>query len=487
MKHLALFESFESGRLNGTLKYIDKESRNTFLGMIKDICYRNDIPYSKVSDEQIDYLPYKMALKKYKSGTGTQLIKFWFSSNGKFIVSSGVSGKVMDHNIMDKYEQVGDIAISDLLQMDNGTPVFTKVRYTSGKVAGQGFGVLYKGTRNEEPKNFILQDFADGLVADSSDELIDLKGKFDNKLYKFWSASDTALLDTKLLRKKEGDNRDPWKFNFRLKADLTCGETLLKEVDIANAHFALVLDVSSLKEIKSSLKQIKSDRLSSKKDAYALSKPEDIKKANINRYLAKLEDIDPDVKNCKNYILRIIGGSKILYIWKKSDIIKTIESIEDLYYKILTSGNARTKTSAITKLKKISSDSIRELNKRKSDINNAINTFKSRTPSIQVNDGIKVIELVDDFSMFIYQEIMKQNIDTIEELEMLNGKLISVNKILTKDRSPFYKTWKYYLNHAHESHNIYTVLTDREYMISSKELGEYIDKVKPFIVRILNA
>jgi hypothetical protein len=65
LQHIKLFEAFESIKLTKTLGYIkDKSDKNNFLDRLKRVCGSIDFPYSKLSDEFFEYLPFKKALDK---------------------------------------------------------------------------------------------------------------------------------------------------------------------------------------------------------------------------------------------------------------------------------------------------------------------------------------------------------------------------------------------------------------------------------------
>lgn len=494
MKYLSLFESFDSNKLNKTLGYLDKNSKNEFITIIKNICDKFDIPYSKVSDEEIQYSGYQAALKKYKNSDDSkiQLIKSWFTAEGKYIISTGVSGKVKDHKIMDEFDVVGDIEVEDLLKMDNGTPVYTKVRYTSGKLNGEGVGFLYKGTRNDEPKNFIVQDFAAGLVGDDSQELIELKAKFDNKLFKFWSASPNALTGTKLLRRKE-NGKDPMKFNFKLKSDYTCGETLVTEALIKDAYFALIIDVAKLRADALtnygnklfSLKGIKDARKDARKDAMSFSKDEDIKKANIDRYMKKLKDIDPDISNCKRFVSRLIGGNKMLLLWYVSSTSAVLSDLMNIYYDILISDTDTKSKRAVKKLKSYYDERLTRTNKYKEKVDHYLEKYESEyeTDHTFANSS-KVIKLTKDLSKFIFDVVMSKEINTIDDLEILLTKINSCADIISSSRSELYKVWSYIEN----SSSAASIRILRDDLPNAEKLEIYIkDRLKPMLTRILNA
>ena len=64
LKHIKLFEAFESQKLSKTLKFINKASKDNFLNQIKKIAAKIDYPISELSDDLFEYLPFMSALKK---------------------------------------------------------------------------------------------------------------------------------------------------------------------------------------------------------------------------------------------------------------------------------------------------------------------------------------------------------------------------------------------------------------------------------------
>ena len=91
MKYLKLYEAFESNILSKTLKYLSKGSKDSFLKEVKQICDEMDFPYSKLSDEYFEYLPFNNALKKV-DGTN-KIYKFWLNSDGDLINTTLTDGE----------------------------------------------------------------------------------------------------------------------------------------------------------------------------------------------------------------------------------------------------------------------------------------------------------------------------------------------------------------------------------------------------------
>ena len=93
MKYLKLYEAFESNILSKTLKYLSKGSKDSFLKEVKQICDEMDFPYSKLSDEYFEYLPFNNALKKVDGDN--KIYKFWLNSDGDLINTTLTDGEIL--------------------------------------------------------------------------------------------------------------------------------------------------------------------------------------------------------------------------------------------------------------------------------------------------------------------------------------------------------------------------------------------------------
>jgi hypothetical protein len=185
IKHIKLFEAFESDKLSKTLGYIDsRRDKEAFLDKIKRICKIIDFPYSELSDEYFDYLAFNAALKKADiitdepceatssrefpeyaidgevcnkgklkrkwgsrvrsvacpvcNGTGVKpkqgepkLVKFWFNKEGQFIETTCVDGIIRNSGVN----------VSDDIKLPQTPDSYTHpdnesgVRMTSGRQA----------------------------------------------------------------------------------------------------------------------------------------------------------------------------------------------------------------------------------------------------------------------------------------------------------------------------------------------------------------
>jgi hypothetical protein len=64
LKHIKLFEAFESVKLGKTLSFINSSAKSTFIDNLKRIAKNYDFPISKFNDDMFQYLPFKSALRK---------------------------------------------------------------------------------------------------------------------------------------------------------------------------------------------------------------------------------------------------------------------------------------------------------------------------------------------------------------------------------------------------------------------------------------
>ena len=64
LKHIKLFEAFESVKLGKTLSFINSGAKSSFIDNLKNIASKYDFPISKFNDDMFQYLPFKSALRK---------------------------------------------------------------------------------------------------------------------------------------------------------------------------------------------------------------------------------------------------------------------------------------------------------------------------------------------------------------------------------------------------------------------------------------
>ena len=101
MKYLKLFEAFESDAISKITKFVKKkigrDSIDKFLSDLRTIKDKIDFPIDKISDNDVEYLSTKSAIKidkkdrkVFDDNTSLYCLKFWFSLEKGYIGFSGV-------------------------------------------------------------------------------------------------------------------------------------------------------------------------------------------------------------------------------------------------------------------------------------------------------------------------------------------------------------------------------------------------------------
>lgn len=218
MKYLKLFEAFESEILSKTLSFLSKTGSEKLIILLTNLTKSADMPLSKLSDEQFQYLPFDKALQlnaaytdepcdavsdrvfsgddvlsgetcqggriKRKwgrrtrivtcpkcSGTGTKprnndevkWIKFWFDKDGNFVNTTAVDGiirklsnkKIVDPKTNKVYVERKVFNNWNKLETSTGDKIYIRLNYSSDFLIGTIF-------RKGADSIFIIQDECDG-------------------------------------------------------------------------------------------------------------------------------------------------------------------------------------------------------------------------------------------------------------------------------------------------------------------------------------
>ena len=112
MKHLMLFEAFESNALSKMMRFLSKKvdtnSKERFKDKLKRLITQFDIPIDKISDKDVKYLNRNQALKlrnvdKVENDKGIYCLKFWFSMDEGYLGFTGTGNNSMDFKSYIKY------------------------------------------------------------------------------------------------------------------------------------------------------------------------------------------------------------------------------------------------------------------------------------------------------------------------------------------------------------------------------------------------
>jgi len=492
MKYINLFEAFESEKLSKTLKYIESGDKQTVLTILRRLCEKIDFPFSQLSDDYIEYLSFRKALWKNDmigdqpceatserefpgsevagekctngkikrlwggrprevacplcGGTGVKqkkqelkLLKFWFNKDGKFITTTAVDGivrnnmksvKTLSRNLSDFDILPKRLTLREIKNLPTGQSVFIDLRNDRS-----GVGYILHANR----KPYVIQDFYQGREPYwTSRSNWEKYGQFSHEIN---AASDYATV--KMINLKDDpENVDPYTWNVGLEQsrwDFGRIDTKINiEDSIKDAHFALVLDFGKIKLSGFDTKtQISTDRKEMRQGSLALEKDDDIRKANIKRYmteLAKSVDIISDISNVNRLVKRYLGGRNALFfMMNASRFGNALSEIIDYYYKIMSS-NESEKQYYVEQLE----GKIRIVLNSASTKNQLFNTNIEAMRNKCVEDGKEeyatLLDELSKLSKHIFDKFSNLQIETIDDLEIVRQKILSLKNLLDVSR-----------------------------------------------------
>jgi len=490
LKYIKLFEAFESIKLTKILGYISSESRNTFVAKLETISKQYDFPMSNFSDNMFQYLPFKKALSvkleekaenckatsksEFGSsgvegekceggrikrmwgtrervvncsrcdGTGVEpqkpelkIIKFWFTSEGKFVANTGVDGRIIepdikkDSTILSEYDVVYSISSDqdyDWRDKLNRVPHLSKVFFKAKRTDSGEIATIYV----EDGNVYCIQNTHDGGTPNGPRRNWSSYGR------RSWNVAGGDFHVIRILKAKENKQEeisevDPYTWNVSLNGRLSpssSGYTIEKE--IKDAHFALILDLNILKsrEFKTRT-EIKDEREELKSGSKLVLTDDQIRTQNIKRYIsliAKKADITGDVSNIKNLVGRGLGGRLSLFVLESQSRYQNhFSAISEIYYDMMK-GREEDKQHYIERI----NDRIKLIYSKSADATTIISKNLIEIKKTLVKEGqsekyLPIIEGLERISFKFYNKIMSGQFETIEDLEIARQKMISLS------------------------------------------------------------
>lgn len=504
MKHLkqySLFEAFESIILSKTLGFIkEKEEKARFKEALKRICESIEFPFSKLSDEFFEYLPFNKALfkpdqtgdtpctatsrgefpgyevegakceggklkRKWGSrvrevvctrcnGTGVEpkqsdvkLLKFWFNKDGKFITTTAVDGvirksrKSITKSGVD-YDVIKSLTHNEVTELKTGDVIKCNIE------GEETICTIWK----ERDRTYAIQNKHNGSNPTGNDWK--KYGEYS------WVLVRNDYRDAFLLKekpKKTEEEVDPYSWNVCISFRYNSLRVEPREDvqdKISDAHFAIIFDLGKLKtsEFKTT-----SDISSERETIKAGSKldpsisDESIKKQNIERYMAKLSqglDISTNISNCNRLVTRSTGFKNALFIIIGTDIISRLNDLIELYLKLLRAGEDQSSAeSYVENLKNKVSRLINIGMDKSSEINDRSSELKKTLKSSGEDNLLQFFSELESFSNLIYQKVQSFQIDNLEDLEILLQKLSSIRALFRSDRYATKRLSDYFIDY----------------------------------------
>lgn len=541
LKFIKLFEAFESQRLGKTLNYITKASKNTFLSYLKRVCDSLDFPYSEISDDYIEYLPFNAALKRTEiltdepcdaksttaferdygiegencekgmikrkwgrgvrvvtcpvcNGTGVKaktgepkLVKFWFTKDGLFNTITCVDGVIRKRNpggfkiTQDRarytHNRVPTITGSyggrfdreSTMNLQSGQYVLINNR-RAWENNGEGtYGIICREGRS-------IYVVTDRLNGDNPSARAKINGEPWRNYGRYgWIISGGSFNTIQLVTPKGEDTKEaPNPYDWNTDIYFSGSRIISRGQDIENSvkdsHFALVLDLSKLKETEyKTMKSIKDERKEAKSGAIAFQADDSIRHENIQRYineLSKRMEVDSSLGNVKLVIRRLLGGKNAFYFTRTGRSKDAIADILNGYIRLMQSNGDEDYLNDLNRTIKDHYENIMDtssnVNRNLRDVVKKLESDTREYVSENIDKYKSLISSLELLGMDIVKTISSMDIESIDDIEIVYQKMLSMKNILSTNR---YKVNKlsYFIDYLgrSDSNYAYSYLTER--------------------------
>jgi hypothetical protein len=491
LKYIKLFEAFDSIQIAKTLKFVKNSDKSKFMNALESITKKLDAPLSALNDKNFQYLPYKKAIgikaasdkvkcsacegegkinKAWGSTTRRtkcttcdgggavdpkpklKYFKFWFNSDGSFIGTTAIDGlyhiskkDVANFDKKDITEDIRTLSVQELkrkYKLVNGETtmyvenVATRHGGTNRKSClGKAFidrdGDFYvvnscvdthsmpTGRKYRDYGNYavdVMRSAQDGRNLPDSSFRIYLTSETEEKEDMFWNVPVSFY-------------GDGWNTKDSMSKDF------LKE-----AHFAIVFDYDSFAYNGTDWNPVsitKGDRSDARKGATALMSNDDIKSANIDRYVKTLANVDlgEGLTRLVNKIPKIFGGDFALYyIYGEKNFSKFKNMLNDVY-SFMGAEDDETRSYYNNKIRDRVLDTFSDCDELNKKITKRLQLAKEDIAERDaLVDVIKVINKLEEVSKRINQKLLKGKIETIEDMEIMLMKAEGIKAALKSDR-----------------------------------------------------
>jgi hypothetical protein len=486
LKHLQLYEAFESGTLTKVFNYVNAKQRGQFKNILEQLCRQIKFPMSKLNDSLFQYLFFKKALylaanvedepceagsptipgekcsgptgdenqgtilriwgkgrRRVKcevcNGTGIKpqkskpikWIKYWFDKDGKFVCATATDGEIrrqtVSSAVMGQYEITNaNVRPSDLLSYKTGDQfLFTASKDPYEEVVAT---LWIWGSRA-----YMIQDEYEGSSSDiySNPESKEWR-QYGSCSWVVASSGDLSGALKSIVKKPSSDvPADPYSWNALLNTNAMKigGQANMKD-RLANAHFALVLDYSKLMELSSSgqimdTTKIKQQRETSREGALALKLPAEIKDENYARYIDKISSniqITDDLSNLKRMFSRILGMDKAGYYVLQGLRFDNMSSFMSRLVDFMDADDQH-KDYYLDKVSTYMKDIMRGNKEYNTNMTQNIDYLIGQSPS---QKHTQIVQKLIEVNKVICEKISQSKVETLEELVVFYNKVRSI-------------------------------------------------------------
>lgn len=457
MKHLQLYEGFESNVINKAIKFLKGKNINTknFENELVNLQKRIDYPLSNIKDRDVKYLNFKQAIlvkndKKVDNNYGIYCIKYWFSLENGYLGSTITGNTIVDKKLKNKpFTKDHFNYIVDKLDIKTG--ILKPVRnYLDLKTGDRVIGMYSSNANNKNRIDIgIIAKYYDDIyvIQNNSAGSTPTEDGYDHEeswrkygrlswsiyhdgirsnnhhyLHLYIESDDELHYEDDEYEENYLDYNLP-NDNFRFREWVEN-----KNIFINDADFAIIIMLDDLLKQNKLRSSISSKRTLSKIGALKLMTDQEVRDFNINKYLqiriSKLINKDTaEFSNlqklvCKTYCDRYILPS-ILSIPSSND--SNMNTLMIILLKI--AGNVKGDNTSNIK------DAVAFF--KFIDNHNTIYSKRFKT-SLELartikNEDIKIIiDMIENMSVKIYNYLQKQNIQTIQDLKIILTKINNI-------------------------------------------------------------
>jgi len=488
LKYIKLFEAFDSVQIAKTLKFVKKSDKSKFMNALEIITKSIDAPLSALNDDNFQYLPYKKAIavkenvgkvkcstcegegkvtKAWGSGTRNfkcttcagegevdakpklKYFKFWFNSDGSFIGTTAIDGLYhVNKNDVKNFEKKD---ITEDMRTLTVQEIKRKYKIVNGETTMYVENVVSNYSRTNRKsclgKAFIDRD-GDFYVVNSS--------VYTHSIPRGRKYRDYGTYAVDVIRSARDERNGPeTPFRIYLTSDVEEKEDIFWNVPVSfygdvwnkkdsmskdflkEAHFAIVFDFDSFAYGGKGFNPVsitKSDRSSARKGATALMSNDDIKNANIQRYINTLTSLDlgEGLTRLVNKIPKIFGGDLALYyIYTEKNFYRFKNMMNDVY-KFMSAESDEERAGINRTLSERVKDTFFDAKDLEQRFRKRINMAREEFEDNQAL--MRILDKLDEMSRRINQKLLKGKIETIHDMEIMLMKANGIRDAIKSDR-----------------------------------------------------
>ena len=433
---------------------------------------------------------------KPKSDFELKWIKFWFDKDGNYVNITGTDGKIRAQRA-DKetyfdgdtswsedpndYVKLRNLTRDELINLPTGAYVLGN--FDRGPIVAR----TYKST--ESSKIYMIQNNQDG--SEPNDNLWQRFGRFS------WVVTQTGnemsgnatLLIPKLKYEdiKRNDDQtevNPYDWNnfLNMRNMRLDSDTDVKE-RIKDAHFAIVLDWLELKKSTFKPKEETSlQRASQRRGAIALKSDEEIKKANLNRYIDQITknlEVKSDFGNMRTIISRFFGYEMAGWFILKGRKFDEFENFLNNLFRFLKNGNEQHYNYCIRYYKESMQSNIGYI----SELKKTLDSVRNQSKTFQDGRLSECYQKLEELADLVKTNVNQFKIETYEDLETFYQSIKSVREVMYSDRYKLRNVYRALENiRVGEPRTFYYYFEDID---EPKETAEDLDRYKAFANRML--